>query len=144
MTEGQCALHDQGIQLPPSYYAAVTALQNLSPRTLCDPVAMRDWLDVLAVAGSTITDGVRAQHALQLHDFPDRLADYTRISVPSLVIAFADDLMVPRVLSREVADAIPGARYLEIPGCGHFGYLERPAEVNDAIVKFLADQGAQR
>jgi pimeloyl-ACP methyl ester carboxylesterase len=93
---------------------------------------------VLAMTGSEISDGIRAQHALQLKDFPDRLADYTRISVPSLVIGFADDLMVPTVLSKEVADAIPGARYVEIPDCGHFGYLERPDEVNAAIIDFLA------
>jgi pimeloyl-ACP methyl ester carboxylesterase len=26
---------------------------------------------------------------------------------------------------------------VEIPNCGHSGYLERPAEVNSAIVEFL-------
>jgi pimeloyl-ACP methyl ester carboxylesterase len=46
--------------------------------------------------------------------------------------------MVPRYLAREVAAAIPGARYEEIEGCGHFGYLERPAEVNRLVVKFFA------
>jgi pimeloyl-ACP methyl ester carboxylesterase len=46
--------------------------------------------------------------------------------------------MVPRYLAREVAAAIPGARYEEIEGCGHFGYLERPAEVNRLVVEFFA------
>jgi pimeloyl-ACP methyl ester carboxylesterase len=79
---------------------------------------------------------VRAQ--LEVEDFPDRLAAYGRITVPSLVIGFADDLMVPSYLAREVAKAIPGARYEEIEGCGHFGYLERPTEVNKLLVKFFA------
>jgi pimeloyl-ACP methyl ester carboxylesterase len=139
LTAGQCALHDQGIVLPPAFHAAVTALQNLSPRTLRDPVAVRDWLDVFQASGSAVTDGVRAQYALQLKDRADRRPDYRRITAPTLVIGFADDLMIPPWLGREVAEAIPGARYTEIAGCGHFGYLERPAEVNKTILRFLAD-----
>jgi pimeloyl-ACP methyl ester carboxylesterase len=40
-------------------------------------------------------------------------------------------------LAREVAEAIPGATYEEIDGCGHFGYLERPAEVNKLLLNFF-------
>ncbi len=87
-------------------------------------------------SGSGISAGVRAQ--LEVEDFPNRLAAYGGIRVPSLVIGFADDLMVPPYLAREVAEAIPRARYEEIEGCGHFGYLERPAEVNKLLVKFFA------
>jgi pimeloyl-ACP methyl ester carboxylesterase len=46
--------------------------------------------------------------------------------------------MTPPYLAREVAEAIPEARYEEIEGCGHFGYLERPAEVNKLLVEFFA------
>ena len=38
----------------------------------------------------------------------------------------------------EVADAIPDCDLVEIGSCGHFGYLERPDEVNAAILEFLA------
>ncbi len=136
LSAGERALHDAGIELPPMYYAALTALQNLSPRTLNHAETVRDWLDLFEFSGSRIGAGVRAQ--LELADFPDRLADYARITVPSLVIGFADDLMTPPYLSREVAEAIPGARYEEIEGCGHYGYLERPTEVNELILKFFA------
>ncbi|MGH3905378.1 MAG: alpha/beta fold hydrolase [Pseudonocardiaceae bacterium] len=135
LSAGQRALYDAGVELPATYHAALTALQNLSPRTLNDAAVVRDWLDVLEFSGSRIGAGVRAQ--LALADFPDRLADYARITVPSLVIGFADDLMIPPQLSREVAEAIPAAHYEEIEGCGHYGYLERPAEVNELILKFL-------
>ncbi|MGH4017963.1 MAG: alpha/beta fold hydrolase [Pseudonocardiaceae bacterium] len=136
LSVGERALSDAGIELPPEYYAAITAMQNLSPRTLNDATAVRDWLDLFEFAGSPIGAGERAQ--LELDDFPDRLGDYRRITVPSLVIGFSDDLMVPPYLGREVAGAIPGARYEEIEGCGHYGYLERPDEVNELIVKFFA------
>jgi pimeloyl-ACP methyl ester carboxylesterase len=136
LSVGERALHDAGIELPSMYYAAITALLNLSPRTLNDRPAVQEWLDVFEFSGSGIGGGVRAQ--LEMEDFPDRLALYSKIRMPSLVIGFADDLMVPPYLAREVAEAIPGARYEEIEGCGHFGYLERPAEVNKLLVKFFA------
>jgi pimeloyl-ACP methyl ester carboxylesterase len=136
LSSGERALYDAGIELPPKYYAAITALLNLSPRTLNAYSTVQEWLGVFEFSGSRIGPGVRAQ--LELDDFPDRLAAYSKIKVPSLVIGFADDLMTPPYLAREVADAIPEARYEEIKGCGHFGYLERPAEVNKLLVKFFS------
>ena len=133
---GERALHDAGIKLPNQYYAGITAVQNLSPRTLADPAAAKDWLDIFEFTGSTVGPGVRAQ--LALHDFPDRLADYARISVPALVVGFADDRVLPPHLAHEVADAIPGARYAEVADAGHFGYLERPNEVNRLLLEFFA------
>jgi len=136
LSAGERALHDAGIELPPMYYAAITALLNLSPRTLIDRQAAQDWLDLFEFSGSGISTGVRSQ--LDVEDFPDRLGAYRGITVPSLVIGFADDLVVPAYLAREVADAIPGARYEEIEDCGHFGYLERPDKVNELLVQFFA------
>ncbi|MGH3780393.1 MAG: alpha/beta fold hydrolase [Pseudonocardiaceae bacterium] len=136
LSAGERALYDARIVLPPTYYAAITALLNLSPETLNNRLAVQEWLDLFEFSGSSISAGVRAQ--LEVEDFPDRLVAYGRIRVPSLVIGFADDLMIPSYLGREVAGAIPGARYEEIEGCGHFGYLERPAEVNRLLLKFFA------
>ena len=63
---------------------------------------------------------------------------YRRISAKSLVVGFADDRLIPVQQCREVAAAIPGARYVEIADTGHFGYIERPDAVNAALVEFLA------
>lgn len=137
-------LIDESVRLPPSYEAMVRATQNLSPRTMNDPEKMRDWLDLFAVSPTPRTAGVRAQ--LALDGFSSRLAAYREIGVPSLVIGFGDDLMLPVHLNREVADAIPGADYRQIEGCGHYGYLERPDEVNAVMLNFLAgdvDQPAE-
>ncbi|GLZ34730.1 hydrolase [Lentzea sp. NBRC 105346] len=132
---GERALYDQGVVLPDAFYAAVTALRNLSPRTLADPVTSRDWLELFELSGSKIGAGVRAQ--LDLGDIPSDLANYRKITAPCLVVGYADDRVLPPHLAREVADAIPGARYAEIPDAGHFGFLERPEEVNRVILEFL-------
>jgi pimeloyl-ACP methyl ester carboxylesterase len=40
-----------------------------------------------------------------------------------------------------MADAIPGARYIELPGCGHCPPLEQPEVFIQAIADFvLADE----
>jgi pimeloyl-ACP methyl ester carboxylesterase len=136
-TAGEIALADQQIVLPPEYRAAVAAVQNLSPATLRDEQAAQDWLDLLAFGGGAIGPGHRAQLDVSAA-LTDRSAAYRDVTVPLLVVAFADDATVPPRLSREVADAVPGARYVEIPDAGHYGYLERPEEVNRVLLDFLA------
>ena len=64
------------------------------------------------------------------------LLTIVRDTRPALVVGFADDRTLPAKLAREVAEAIPGAEYVEIERAGHFGYLEQPAEVNRVLVEF--------
>lgn len=133
---GEHDLDASGVKLPPKYEAAVTAVMNLSPATLADPHAARDWLDLFEFTGGPVTPGIRAQRKMD-HDF-DRVQAYRGITVPCLAIGFADDRMIPPYLSREVAEVIPGARYQEIPDAGHYGYLERPDAVNKILLDFFA------
>ncbi|QLY31552.1 alpha/beta hydrolase [Nocardia huaxiensis] len=133
---GEHELDASGVKLPPKYEAAITALMNLSPATMAETNAARDWLDLFEFTGGPVTPGVRAQRRMD-HDF-HRLAAYRGIKVPCLSVGFADDRMIPPYLSREVAEAIPGARYQEVPDAGHFGYLERPETVNKLLLEFFA------
>lgn len=138
MSKGERDLHDAGVELPASYRAAMTAMQNFSPKTLADDSAIGDWLAILEYSGGKKTAGMRAQIGLEMRSGTDRLAAYRAIRAKSLVIGFADDRMIPVQQCRDVADAIPGARYVEIADTGHFGYLERPDAVNATLVEFLA------
>jgi pimeloyl-ACP methyl ester carboxylesterase len=138
LTQGEQELYDRRLELPPAYLAAVTAVLNLSPATLGDEDTVRDWLDVFELSASPTTAGERAQLGLA-SQLADRREAYRAIRVPSLVIGFADDVMIPPYLSREVAGAIPGARYAEVSDAGHFGYLERPDEVNRLVLDFFAE-----
>ncbi|AGZ44707.1 alpha/beta fold hydrolase [Actinoplanes friuliensis] len=132
------ALVAAGVVLPPEYDAVTRALQNLSPRTLEDPVTAQDWLDILEMSPTDWTDaGHRAQLGVTVDT--DRRAAYRTITVPTLVMSFADDLIAPAVRGRELAAAIPGARYAEIADAGHYGYLEQPDAVNSALLAFLHD-----
>jgi pimeloyl-ACP methyl ester carboxylesterase len=130
-------LYDAGITLPASYRAAMTAMNNFSPATLRDEQAIGDWLAVLEFSGGQRSAGRRAQIGLEMRAGSERLTAYRKIAAKSMVIGFADDRLIPVHLSREVAQAIPGARYEEVADAGHFGYLERPEKVNGLLVDFL-------
>lgn len=139
LTAGERQLFDTSVALPAEYKAAIDAILNLSPATLSDAAKARDWLDVLAYSTGPMDSGERGQLEVSAQ-LKNRLAAYNAITRPLLVIGFTDDRMIPAYLCREVADAVPGAQYVEIPDAGHFGYLEQPEKVNQLILDFLADR----
>ncbi|HXI35983.1 MAG TPA: alpha/beta fold hydrolase [Burkholderiales bacterium] len=60
------------------------------------------------------------------------------IGNPTLVMAGALDATTPPALARQLAAGIPGARFLEIPGCGHCPQIEDPQGFVAAVEDFLA------
>lgn len=72
--------------------------------------------------------------------YTNRLSAYRSIATPVLVIGFSDDVLTPPYLGREVADALPNGRYVQIPDTGHLGFFERPDAVNAAMLKFFGEQ----
>jgi pimeloyl-ACP methyl ester carboxylesterase len=63
----------------------------------------------------------------------------SEVRAPTLVLASAQDQVVPPRHQRELADAIPGARYLEVPG-GHGLPFEDPARFFAIITDHLGQQ----
>ena len=82
------------------------------------------------------TPGLRTH--LDIGPQSNRLPAYRSITAPVLVIGFGDDVVLPPHLGREVAEALPNGRYLEIPDAGHLGFLEKPQVVNVAALDFFA------
>jgi 3-oxoadipate enol-lactonase/4-carboxymuconolactone decarboxylase len=78
--------------------------------------------------------------ALAAFDVRDRLAG---ITAPTLVIAGREDPATPPAHLREIADAVPGATLVEIPGASHLAPAERPEAVLSALRGHL-DGGAKR
>lgn len=76
----------------------------------------------------------RACLALAKLDFTPVLG---HILNPTLVMVGALDQTTPPALARELASGIPGAKFLEIPGCGHCPQIENPQAFIDAINDFL-------
>jgi 3-oxoadipate enol-lactonase len=71
---------------------------------------------------------------LEAFDVRDRLA---AITAPTLVIAGAEDPATPVDTVREIADAIPGARFVVVPHASHLVSAEQPDVVTAKIRRFL-------
>jgi pimeloyl-ACP methyl ester carboxylesterase len=134
VSAGERALASSGIQLPGAYEAMVGVLQMFSPATLNDDEAVSAWLEIYEISAARRA-AASGQDAIDL--VSDRRDTLRALPVPCRVIAFSDDLMCPPHLGAEAAEAIPDCDYVEIGSCGHLGYLERPDEVNTAIIEFL-------
>jgi pimeloyl-ACP methyl ester carboxylesterase len=62
------------------------------------------------------------------------------ITVPTLVIAGADDRLTPPAHAHRITEALPHpAGLLELPQTGHMSPLERPREVADALVALIRE-----
>ncbi|MEE1803404.1 3-oxoadipate enol-lactonase [Streptomyces sp. JV176] len=68
--------------------------------------------------------------ALGAYDIRDLLPSVT---APTLVVAGREDPATPPAHSREIADAVPGATLVELPGAAHLAPAERPDEVTAAL-----------
>lgn len=63
--------------------------------------------------------------------------ELARLRVPTLVVWGGSDRLLPVEAGRRMATAIPGARWVEIPGCGHLPYWERRREFRRLVEEFL-------
>jgi pimeloyl-ACP methyl ester carboxylesterase len=59
------------------------------------------------------------------------------IDCPTLVVCGRQDMLTPLARHAEMAAAIRGSRLEVIDDCGHLSTLERPAEVNAALRRWL-------
>jgi pimeloyl-ACP methyl ester carboxylesterase len=130
-------LDNSGVKLPRLYDVVTSAYSLFAPDTLSDEARVQQYLDIALAMPPWEGPGRLGQH-LADQGYDDRLKDLAGITVPCTVIAFEHDMLTPPVLCREVADAIPGCHYVEIPNTGHFGTAENPDEVNAALLEAFA------
>ena len=64
------------------------------------------------------------------------------IRCPTLVVVGADDTLTPPDRAAEMTAAIPGARQVVVPNCGHLSTLEQPHAVNEALVAFFSSSSS--
>jgi pimeloyl-ACP methyl ester carboxylesterase len=78
------------------------------------------------------------QQIAHLQAGTDLRAAAATISCPTLVLAGELDPIVPAVYTRELAAAIPEARYREVPGAAHSVLAEGGAALLNEITEFLS------
>jgi pimeloyl-ACP methyl ester carboxylesterase len=58
--------------------------------------------------------------------------------VPTLILVGSQDVLTPPAHSRVMADALPGARFVEVPGAGHMAMMEAPDVVTEELRRLIA------
>jgi class 3 adenylate cyclase len=65
------------------------------------------------------------------------------VRVPTLVVQHTDDLFVPPVLGKHVADHISGAKYVELPGRNVYHFVEPWRSSFQEVAEFLTGEQAE-
>lgn len=101
-------------------------------------LAERALTDVVrSMAKNTGKDAfVRQQKAIMSR--PESLSSLAAIECPTLALCGRQDGLTPLARHEEIAAAIAGARLEVIEQCGHLSTLEKPAEVNASLRRWLS------
>ena len=83
--------------------------------------------------------GSRVRSRAFIRGYRDRIGALSGVRVPCLVLGFALDLDTFVVRAREVAAAIPGSRYVELPGAGHLTPVTDPDRVLGPVLEFFRE-----
>lgn len=77
-----------------------------------------------------------AQALLGMRDRADARALLREVRVPTLVVVGDQDPITPPEAARAMAEAVPGARLVVVPGAAHLAPMERPDEVSRALLEW--------
>jgi pimeloyl-ACP methyl ester carboxylesterase len=117
--EGNYSEPQMSDQVPP-FEDYIADYQRLSP----EPERFEELLEVLGTLYTVAPD------------FTDE--ELESITVPVLILDGAEEEFVKPEHTRRLAELIPGAELVLIPGTGHFAPFARPEEFNRIVLAFLA------
>ncbi len=115
-------------------------LRRIIPFLYTERFAREHPEEIAAFAARRLLHPTRADgHASQLaaaigHAAADRLAE---VRARTLVIAGTEDRLVPPVNSQRIADRIPGAKLVLLPGAPHRLFAENAEAFNREVLDFL-------
>ena len=119
----------------PRDFAEWVAPYCFGETTLADNKALADhWIDRWATTVPARAVLFQGRSWLDKANITARLAD---IDLPVLVVHGEEDVPLPIERAQVMADALPDATFVPVPGAGHSVNLEKPDIVNAAITGFL-------
>lgn len=121
-------------------------------RATKDPAAYEEWLAFQRNAMKFVEPGLRERlmerhrqvgplsqyHDLKTIDAFDVRERIAALQPKLLLLRGLDDPGNPPDYEQEIHDAVPGSRYVKLPGLGHFPPTEDPVRVNALIEEFVA------
>jgi class 3 adenylate cyclase/alpha-beta hydrolase superfamily lysophospholipase len=107
-------------------------LKLWAPSVADDPMAQEHWNRTMVFGATPAT----ATAWLEMVEETDIRATLPAINVPTLVLHRTDDRIVHVEHARYMAEHIPDARYVELPGCDHLWWIGGD-DLLDEIESFL-------
>jgi thioesterase CepJ len=143
MLQGHVELMNRGIELPETLQQATMLEAALTAEQRQNDALVEQMLE--ATAGLTSSFGPGGQLGQSSANVAwaseDHLAELADMSVPCLVLAAQHDAYFPPASLKRVAETIPDARYVEIPGSAHITMDPAGVKVvTDAVGDFLSGQ----
>jgi pimeloyl-ACP methyl ester carboxylesterase len=137
-TEAMRALRETAITLFEQGRADEVLQANLPlafhPSRAEDWMLRQSYLDFVLGAGAQQL--IRQNRAVMTR--ADARLHLAAVDCPTLVMCGDSDQLTPPECSREIAQLIKGAEFVMLRQCGHMLTMERPAEVNAALLQWLA------
>jgi pimeloyl-ACP methyl ester carboxylesterase len=124
----------EGIEKDYQAHLEATATFALSPKT--DPALLKPLADEMAQCPPKVALG--DFRTCDAFDVMDRLSE---IDVPVLVITGEDDKLTPPKYGMYLEDHIKNAERVHLMDAGHLAPVEKPEEINQALIGFLSKLG---
>jgi len=131
------AVRQKAIAKAPNEFDQV--VQDLIPR-LIHPTRAKDapLIDSIVQMAARVGRGAFVRQQKAIMGRIDSRPSLRSIRCPVLVLCGDGDVITPRECSEEMASLISGARLEIIRNCGHLSLLEKPAEVNVALLSLIS------
>jgi len=117
-------------------HGTIVLSDRMLPRLL-QPNASHDVAGTVRAMIAGVDASAAAHAVVAMRDRPDFSSALHRIKCPALVVTGENDAIIRPDDSRGIADAIPGAQFVQITDSGHLSNLENPAAFNRALLDFL-------
>jgi class 3 adenylate cyclase/predicted alpha/beta hydrolase len=123
-----------------NHWGGPVAARAWAPSRAEDP-AFREWWGRFLRQSSSPRGAV---DLLSLYDQIDVRDVLPSVAVPTLVMTRAEDRLTPPAMGRYLADHIPNARFVEIPGQDHVPFTEHTDVMVGEVEEFLTGTRQER
>lgn len=104
------------------------------------PAVLVDYLDEM-ISSTPVEVIAEFTPSVLHHNQVDALPALS--GIPVVIVCGDADKITPIARSRAIADSLPDAEFVTVPGAGHMAILESPTVVNDALRGMLAAAAAK-
>jgi len=111
----------------------ISAMLDLSFNSWSNRVFLRP-IAKIAIRLYPVGGMLEQRKALSTHDTTERLG---MIGAPTLVITGTDDRLVNPASSETIAELVPNAKLVWVPGGGHYFFMEKHDDFNREVLRFL-------